>query len=131
MNEPLLSFELRGLPPTLNARRHWRVKYQQDKQWKQDVRVEVWRRFPSEEKLKAAGFPLKAAHIICTRFSSNQCDFDNLAASFKPVIDSLKELIIWDDNPNVLKKNTDYFWEKAPPGKGKIKVEVFKLEGGE
>lgn len=78
-------------------------------------RVAVSRRPPS---------PLTECEIVCTRFSSRPTDYDNLVASFKSVIDGLKDAgIFTDDNQSVITKR-EYKWEPAKASAGKITVLV-------
>lgn len=71
--------------------------------------------------------PLEKCEVICTRFSSRKSDFDNLVASFKPVIDGLRDArIIKDDDESVIVKR-DYLNAKCKPGEGHITVKVTEL----
>lgn len=68
--------------------------------------------------------PLTKCKIECVRFSSVRSDFDNLASSFKYVIDALVKCgVMIDDNDDVILERK-YRWEKAAPKKGSIKVKV-------
>lgn len=69
--------------------------------------------------------PLKHSIVTLTRRSSVQPDDDNLAASWKSVLDSLKRghgAIIWDDSPKHIKLVSQ--WEPAKRGQGGIRIEV-------
>ena len=61
-----------------------------------------------------------------TRLSSVQPDGDNLAESFKPLLDALIGLVIVDDSPAVLgSTHGRYGWIYAPPKKGSVRIEVW------
>jgi len=113
-----LEFVIEGLPKITSngSQGSWRAKYGNSKKWKQAVlHALASKKLPSE--------PLKKAKITLTRISSTQPDFDNLAISFKPVIDGLVEgNILVDDKVNNV--NVTYRWKKGSPGDGSIKVEV-------
>lgn len=80
-------------------------------------------------KAAAAGLPdepFARAWITCTRFSSAReaPDYDNLVASFKPIVDGLVLVgVLLDDNPDVIVGRT-YNWKPASPRHGKIVVLV-------
>ena len=67
--------------------------------------------------------PLQRSAIHLIRYSSVEPDPDNLAASFKPVIDGLREagVIVNDRSENV---ELRFSWRKAPQNMGMIRVEV-------
>jgi len=71
--------------------------------------------------------PLMKAKVTLTRFSSIRPDHDGLVSSFKHILDGLVEAgILHDDNYDTIGVPT-YLWDKAPPGKGKIRVEVVEV----
>lgn len=71
--------------------------------------------------------PLEKAKVILTRhtsISSSQMDADNLAISFKPIMDGLVEAgVLIDDNMDVIGQ-PEVRMEKAPPKKGFVTVEI-------
>lgn len=112
----LLEFELPGLPKTTNSggRSHWTVKAREAKKWKNLVAV-LASKPPT---------PLTKAKLTLTRCSAVEPDFDGLVSSFKHVVDGLVDArVIVNDKQSVIGQPA-YLWEKASPGKGKIKVRV-------
>ncbi len=101
----MLEIRLEGIPSGPNgAHGHWAAKARMKKEWRQRV------------CLKAVPFapmvPLEKAEIECIRYTSHSMDYDNLVASFKALIDGLKDAgIIIDDNQGVLVRRT-YTHEK-------------------
>jgi hypothetical protein len=87
------------------------------KKWVKHIARNFIVNFPKE--------PLKKAKVIITRFSAREPDKDNLYASCKQLIDSLKtNLIIHDDAPEFLDINC--IWEKESKlsrARTKIRVE--------
>lgn len=78
-------------------------------------------------QLKKPESPLLECSITCIRLSSRASDYDNLVASFKPIIDGLMDAgIIVDDNENCVIQRW-YRNEKTKPGKGSIKVIVEEI----
>jgi len=78
----------------------------------------------------AAGLPpepLWKATVVCTRHSSRVPDYENLAHSFKPLIDGLTVNggggVLVDDNQAVIGQ-PEYRWEKAAPKQGRVTIEV-------
>lgn len=119
-----LYFQLVGLPKSLNGSHgHWKAKTVERKRWR-NLSCNV----ASLNKPKA---PLKKCSLECVRFSSNAMDYDNLVASFKAVVDGLKDAgIIEDDNSNVIIYR-EYRHEKAKKNEGRVSVCVTELsEGG-
>jgi len=113
-----LKLEIPGLPPCNTAsNNHWRVRARQNRKWRHDTILAA----------KAAGLPsepLWKATVTCTRHSSREPDFENLAHSFKPVLDGLVTGgVLVDDNQQVIGQ-PDYRWERAAPRSGRITVEV-------
>lgn len=110
-----IEFEIDGLPRTTNGSHgHWRVKHAHTLAWQKRVFDKAFPLRPSE--------PLTSARITLTRLSSNEPDFDNLAISFKPVIDGLRRAgVIADDKQSVIGR-PEYAWEKTSPRKGRIRV---------
>ena len=117
-----LTFELDGLPPLLSQQRamHWRRVKRISDQWRQMVGFKLAGKMPT--------LPLERASVRYTRYSAAEPDWDNLAASWKPIQDTLvKSGLLKDDNPRVI-INVESNWEKIAPREGKIRVEVTELE---
>lgn len=112
----VLRFELDGLPKMPNnGHGHWRADHERKKKWKEKVILLVGYRRPA--------VPLEKACVKLTRFSSVQPDYDNLVASFKPIIDGLRYAkVLKDDRMTNFRPECE--WIKAPQGLGKIRVEV-------
>jgi Holliday junction resolvase RusA-like endonuclease len=117
-----LKFEISGLPKPLNQmlRAHWTKREREKNIWQRSVWVKCWH-------LKPAA-PLKKAKLILTRFSHKACDYDNLAASFKHVIDGLVKVGVLIDDTTQVTGVIEYHQEKAKPKFGKIRVEVLERE---
>lgn len=112
-------FEIPGLPKTINAigRAHWGVKVKEAKHWKRLVMEQCVYH-------KIAGLLLNKAVLVLGRYSARETDFDNLASSFKHVLDGLVEAkVIVDDKPSIIGSPT-FIWHKAPPKRGKITIEI-------
>jgi Holliday junction resolvase RusA-like endonuclease len=111
---------IQGLPPTSNGSHgHWRAKHARVKLWKARVFKATWHLRPS--------VPLKKARLKLTRFSSGQCDYDNLVHSFKCVIDGLREAGILSDDKLINIGVPTYGQEKTNPRGGKIVIEIESL----
>lgn len=114
-----LEFEHQTLPSTTNSQSgtHWRRKQKEAKSW--DNIVMYW-----GMKWGIPKKPLATAHLILTRFSSREPDFDGLVSSFKMVIDSLvtNGILLNDRRENI--GVPDYVWQKARAKEGKIRVVV-------
>lgn len=114
-----IEFRLDGLPPMENGHKHWAVAGKARRDWRGRTRMRVFMQRPPT--------PLTSVKIVCTRFSSVEPDRDNLARSFKSVIDGLKDGgIILDDRPSIVKEFIS-LWERAPKGKGAISICVEEL----
>lgn len=123
-----LELMIPGLPPlNSSANNHWRVRQAENKAWQGKVCGAVLMelgRWPEE--------PLKRAEVTLTRCSTTEPDADNLASSFKFVLDGLvKARVIADDKPSVI--DARFRWERAPRGAGcvRIRVESVDVEIGE
>lgn len=113
----IVAFEISGLPSTANARMHWAVKAKETKLWKRLV-------FEQCVLHRVTNLGLKKAVLVLGRYSTRETDFDNLAGSFKAVIDGLVVAgVIVDDKPSVIGSPT-FIWHKAKHKSGKITVEV-------
>lgn len=111
---------------------HWASRLRERKKWHKWVADEIGFNRPKK--------PLQACRIECVRYSAKEPDFDNLAASFKPVIDGLKNCGVIEDDKSSCVVERVYRWAKAPMGKGAIEVVVDEIvtpapdlfpEGGE
>ncbi len=136
-----LEFELPGLPPmnTRATRRHWAVQHHEASVWRQAVVWTVGRRRPEA--------PLRHARVTMTRYApgGREPDPDNLALSFKPILDALCQTesrvyrgrrrwirranVLHDDDPKTIRlKDRIYRWERVPRGNAHISVLVEELE---
>lgn len=118
-------FELDGLPPTTNGSHgSWQKAAANKRLWRTRTKLRTFMERPKE--------PLTKCRITATRFSSVEPDDDNLAISFKSVIDGLKDAgVIQDDKTSVVIERK-YLWEISSPRKGKIRVLVEEIkQGGE
>jgi Holliday junction resolvase RusA-like endonuclease len=113
-----LEFEIKALPKILSngSHSHWRVVHSIKRQWKNLVALAVGYKKPAQ--------PLAKARLTLIRHSSKEPDFDNLAISFKPIIDGLKECgVIADDKTSNIGQ-ANYQWKKAKMKEGRITVIV-------
>lgn len=78
-----LLFSLSGLPPSMNARLHWRKRHKANLLWKYMVRVATLLDRPTS--------PLSTAKVTITFRSSVVRDHDNIIAACKPILDGLVE----------------------------------------
>jgi hypothetical protein len=112
----LLEFTIDMLPKMENelTRARWEVRSGYYRTWRRRIEQECWPQRPSE--------PLENARITLTRFSSGKTDPEALQASFKPIVDGLVQggIIRLD----ALEGSVEYFHERAPLGKGSIRVKV-------
>ncbi len=120
----IAEFEILGLPQTVNAigRKHWSAKVKEAKKWKELV---------VQQCILAGigGLKLAQASLELTRCSSMETDFDNLASSFKHVLDGLTVAgVIVDDKPSVIGSPT-FVWQKTKPGDGRIRVKIWARSG--
>lgn len=112
-----------GKPELSNGgRAHWAVINKQRQRWHAAVARSIEFR-PIE--------PLKMCSIICHRYSSNKCDYDNLVYSFKPVVDGLVNagIIVDDDLFTIVERK--YLWSKTSRDKPFITIEVMEIDQGE
>lgn len=115
--------ELPGVPKTVNAtnRMHWTQRHKEAKRWKLAVFAECVRK-------KMTELNLSKARLELTRFSSREPDFDNLAHSFKHIIDGLRAAkVIIDDKPSVI-GSPMFFWVKSSRKDAKIQIKIFSCE---
>jgi Holliday junction resolvase RusA-like endonuclease len=114
-----LEIELIGLPPLENGHKHWAVAGKLRREWRNRAKLRCFMQRPMT--------PLTSVKIVCTRFSSVEPDRDNLARSFKSVIDGLKDAgIIKDDKPSIVKEFVP-LWQKAPKKNGRVVIVVEEI----
>lgn len=129
-----LLLEIRHLPELPQKRRHfWRVKKAAD-HWRELVLA--FMRPPYRPPV-----PIRLARVACTRYSGSEPDFDNLAASFKPVLDALcrtrvrrgrhgysrleRGCVLEDDAPKYLEGGRpEYRWEYAAGDAQRIEISI-------
>ncbi len=116
-----LQIEIPELPTViLNARQHWRVKNQEAQKWDRTIHFYTVGKRPPQ--------PLQRAILTLTRGSARPLDFDNLASSWKHVVDSLVTCgIIADDSYQVIGMPR-LCWEKAPNKQGFIRIWVQSVD---
>lgn len=112
----------KALPILQGDKMHWRKRASYRSKWHKRVH---------EMLLEANHWPLDddgrrriitRVRLTCVRFSSGQPDYDNLVASFKPVVDGFLEKHggwLLDDNPQVIVRR-HYGWSKCLPPKSHI-----------
>lgn len=111
-----LEIELDGLPKLQSgAWGHWRTRRKHDERWKDLIGWEVVRLGPPPKLLDFAS-------VECIRFSTREPDWDNLVASFKPLIDGLIGTVLVDDSPTRLVRR--YGWTKTDRGRGRMRIYV-------
>ena len=99
---------------------HWAVVAKERKQWHKWVGESLAFNIPA--------IPIEKCKVVCTRFSSVEPDYDNLTASFKPVIDGLKvNKVIKDDKSSCIVDRL-YRWQKSQQRKGYIEVYIEELK---
>lgn len=114
-----LEFEINHLPSLTNrlATMHWAKRMRENQLFLAHMIALIPVKFRNK----------RAAHvksITYTRYSSQQPDFDGLAASFKGIQDCIVKLgIIEDDNPKVIEAS-HYKWVKAKRNEGKVHVRI-------
>lgn len=115
-----LQFEINELPKMANPSgaksTHWRYAKREVDKW----RRMVWAAVGSKKPLS----PLKKVKLTLTRCSSVEPDYDGLVRGFKSVIDGLRNCGVLEDDRLSNTGVWDVRWEKAPPKKGKIIVNV-------
>lgn len=101
---------------------HWASRYTKIRKVKATVGFSVFEHKPKE--------PLKQARLTLVRHSTRQPDFDNLVASFKPVIDALTEYqIIVNDKPENIGQPS-YNWVKCARVSQGISILVEEVSDG-
>jgi len=118
-----LTLTLPGLPSTPNARQHFMARARETKQWKRRVFSLAWPKRPEA--------PLTKASITFTRCSSVRPDYDNLVASFKPVLDGLRQARVIVDDKWANVGAPEYRWEMAKKAQGRILIRVESIQNKE
>lgn len=119
-----LNFTIPMLPDSqaAAAKGNWRGRRAVKKRWQQHVRAIVLGDHYVPEK------PLQRATVRCERHSSVEPDRDNLASSFKNIIDGLVLVgVIEDDKPSVI-GSPDFVWIKAKRGEGHVRIQVREID---
>lgn len=99
------------------GRKHWWTKVKEIQEWEKIIYFQTLGKLPKE--------PLKKARLVLTRHSSRAPDYDNLAISFKHIVDSLRKAkIIKNDSMDVIGK-PEYNWVKCKNGQGFVEIEVY------
>lgn len=102
-----LEFYERELPPTLNSllRLHWAKRKRLNDLWHRIVDHHVGSSKPRR--------PLTRARVTMIRRGLKELDYDNLAGSFKCVLDSLKYCGVLKDDTMTCIGQTKYIFEKV------------------
>jgi len=119
----LAEIEILGLPKLINAigYRHWAVKVQEARRWKQLV-------YQQCVFHKIGQLNLQKAELELFRYSSREPDFDNLAGSFKHVIDGLVYAqVLKDDRPSVI-GSPKFHWVKEKRKFQRVKIRILMPE---
>lgn len=87
-----LSFEFHTMPLTLNQvmSKHWRYRYSNFQKIFLEIKHQTAGQIPKT--------PIKKAELKVTRYSSGSLDRDNSYFTCKPILDSLVELKILEDD---------------------------------
>lgn len=110
-----------GVPelPNRIMRSHWSKISKHANLWKKLVAMRAVGKKPP--------YPLARSQAILTRCSARKPDYDNLVASFKPVVDGLINCgIIVDDNPAYF--SAEYKWEKIPQKQAHILISISEIQ---
>lgn len=114
----ILEFEVKGLPKTTNnlSRMKWQAKHSYARKWKDWVKAVALQRPPKQT--------LVTARLSFIRLSSKEPDFDGLVSGFKPILDSLVECnILQNDRMSNIGQPT-YKWAQAKQGYGRIIIRI-------
>lgn len=116
-----LKFTIAELPKPINrlGGKHWAQMKRYRDYWHQLVAAAVCGKKPRE--------PLRRAKLTLVRYSSVAPDFDNLAGSWKPVIDGLQYCGVIENDSMAHIGVPVMQWEKAPPKQGRIFVAVEEI----
>ena len=116
-----LFFELPGLPKTTNGSHgNWRAAAAERRKWRKASTSRAYPYKPSS--------PLLKCRLTLTRCSTTKPDIDNLAISFKGVVDGLKDAMIIHDDTDKVVIERYYLHEKAPRNKGKICILIEEIK---
>jgi hypothetical protein len=126
----VLRLELEGLPDLQRRFGTWHSRSKHDRMWQSKV---SWG--ARAAGIRGPALLLPFASIICVRYSAGKhSDYDNLAVSFKPLIDALKPSdpkgnpfgvgLILDDGPSVLLQQ-DYAHEISSQTRQRVAMYVF------
>ncbi len=117
-----IAIDVPGLPPTPNARLHWRKLAKSNKLFKDSAFYLAVSVRPEQ--------PWTRVEVTYTWHSPLPTDLDNITAACKPILDGVVAAsVIPDDGPYVVQQITSR-WEKCPRGKGHVGVLVRQLENG-
>lgn len=111
---------INGLPKNTNGSHgHWTRSHGERKKWRKASYSAAIDHKPKK--------PLDKCILTCTRHSSSEPDFDNLAISFKSIIDGLVDAGIMEDDKSSCVVRREYKWEKAKAGKGFVTIKVEEI----
>jgi Holliday junction resolvase RusA-like endonuclease len=114
---------LPGLPRSLNGSHgHWRAAAAERKKWRTAASTEAFYILCGSPARKT--IPWSHVKIVCTRFSSSPMDFDNLVASFKPILDGIRDAAVITDDTQAVITQREYLWKPDKRGKGRVEVVV-------
>lgn len=113
-----LEFVVHELPRIPNNGSHgsyWQV-VQEKRKWEKLIVFQIGLNRPPS--------PLALSKLTLTRFSSVEPDYDNLTASFKKIVDILRDqkIIANDKMGNFVGGKPNYLFQKTAPKNGHIRV---------
>lgn len=116
----MIEITIHDLPKiiTNGSKGSWKAAWAEARKWHRLVQEALILTQQVPEK------PFKTAKLTLTRFSSNQPDFDNLAASFKHVVDGLVKAQVLENDKIDNIGYPDVAWTKCKRGEGKIIVKI-------
>jgi Holliday junction resolvase RusA-like endonuclease len=114
-----LELEINTIPPLLNRsiRTNRYARYKNDKAWIDIIFFKTRNKIPSK--------PLERYSLKLIRCSPREPDYDNLVASFKPVVDALRKADILKDDRYSNSGQWDVHWIKTPKKEQKIIIQVY------
>ena len=113
-------FEIDHLPELPNAR-------SQKSFWRLHNEKKNWLKYLFDLADKRPKEPLKKVEVIITRYSSRECDLDNLYSSLKAPLDALvKAGFIFDDRPSIITLIAK--WVKSTRLESKLRFEIRELK---
>ena len=119
-----ITFTLAGLPKSPNGSHgSWKAAAGIRKSWRRKSAGTAMT-LAMAMKIKK---PFEAVRITCIRRSSREMDFDNLVASFKPIIDGITDAGIIRDDKNSVVRERIFRWEPAPNARGHIQITVEEI----